>query len=314
MIDVFVVPDVAGQTVTVTGTIAAERFVLSTKFGSFYSIVLKAQGGADEIPKFTLGGSAVLDMGDGNDKVQLETEALDAALGSGNDELRGYGGNGCVIDAGPGDDTVRCAGDSVQIDGGTGDDTLIAAAPQAGFLIKGGPGNDKLFAERHVDGGEAYGDAGNDLIEINLEDTDGGSPVSLYGGDGNDTLRVKNQSSDGYPVELWGGAGLDKISCGGMADQVRFKPTDSLAGSKRDIVYKFADGIDKIVPEGDANRNQSGVQDYQFVGQTKKPGAGKIGWYSTAGGPVIIGSDGRTVFEIKLDKFAGTLDPSDFVF
>jgi Ca2+-binding RTX toxin-like protein len=154
MIDVFVVPDVAGQTVTVTGTIAAERFVLSTKFGSFYSIVLKAQGGADEIPKFTLGGSAVLDMGDGNDKVQLETEALDAALGSGNDELRGYGGNGCVIDAGPGNDTVRCAGDSVQIDGGTGDDTLTAAAPQAGFLIKGGPGDDKLYALKHVDGGE----------------------------------------------------------------------------------------------------------------------------------------------------------------
>jgi hypothetical protein len=115
-------------------------------------------------------------------------------------------------------------------------------------------------------------------------------------------------------VELWGGLGLDKISCGGMADQVRFKPTDTPAGAKRDIVYKFADGIDRLVPEGDANRNQSGVQDYQFVGQTKKPGAGKIGWYSTAGGPVIIGSDGRTVFEIKLDKFAGTLDPSDFVF
>src|SRR5688572_17628001 len=70
MIDVFVVPEFADQSVAVAGTSAAERFVLSTKFGSFYSIVLKAQGGADEIPQFTLWGSAVLDMGDGNDKVQ----------------------------------------------------------------------------------------------------------------------------------------------------------------------------------------------------------------------------------------------------
>ena len=50
---------------TVTGTSAAERFVLSTKFGSSYSVVIKAQGGGDEIPSFTLDGSADLAMGDG---------------------------------------------------------------------------------------------------------------------------------------------------------------------------------------------------------------------------------------------------------
>jgi hypothetical protein len=306
MIDVFVTPDFAGQTVTVTGTDAAERFVLSTKFGSSYSVVIKAQGGGDLIPSFTLNGSANLTMGDGADKVTLETEAMIADLGSGDDQFTGNGQNECEVKGG--------SGDTVVIDGGTGADKITSAHAGFGFDLKGGPGNDELYANDHIDEDKADGGDGNDLLEMNIAGSTSPYTLTVLGGKGNDILRSKGDSSAQFAIELWGGAGLDKISCGAVIDRLHFKPTDTPAGTKRDIVYKFADGTDKIVPEGDANRNQSGVQDYQFVGQTKNPGAGKIGWYSTSGGPIIIGSDGRTVFEIKLDKFAGTLDPSDFVF
>jgi hypothetical protein len=144
VIDVFVVPEMAGQTVAVTGTKAAERFVLSSKFGGSYSIVLKALSGADQIPSFTLDGSAELVMGDGSDRVTLEAQALTADLGKGDDELVGNGKNGCEVKGGPGEDTIRCSGETVVIDGGTGNDTITSAFAGFGFALNGGPGRQDL--------------------------------------------------------------------------------------------------------------------------------------------------------------------------
>jgi hypothetical protein len=255
MIDVFVVPDVAGQTVTVTGTSAAERFVLSTKFGSSYSVVIKAQGGGDLIPSLSLNGSANLTMGDGADKVTLETEAMSADLGPGDDQFTGNGQNECEVMGGSGNDTIRCSGDTVVIDGGTGADKITSAHAGFGFDLKGGLGNDEIYANDHVDEDKADGGDGNDLLEMNIAGSTSPYMLTVNGGKGNDTLRSKGDSSSQFTIELWGAAGLDKISCGSVIDRIHFKPTDTPAGSKRDIVYKFADGIDKIVPEGDANRN-----------------------------------------------------------
>jgi hypothetical protein len=313
MMDNFVVPDFSGQTVTVTGTNAAERFILSDKFRSTYSIVIKAQGGNDVIPSFDLNGAADLTMGDGDDKVSLGTEAVDADLGSGDDEFSGSGAlYGCVVNGGSGNDKIECSGDTATAYGGPGNDTIWVVGPE-GALAKGGPGNDKITIV-HLDGDRAEGEDGNDVIEVDLSRQNTSSAIDVLGGEGNDTIRSTGTEAVSAILELWGGPDLDKISCGVALDRVHFTPANTPAGSKRDIVYKFADGTDKLVPEGDANRKLSGVQDYQFVGQTRSPKPGTIGWYSVSGGKIVIGNDDKTVFEIKLDKFGGILDPTDFIF
>jgi hypothetical protein len=312
MIDIFVVPDFSGQTVAVTGTSAAERFILSDKFRSAYSIVIKAQGGNDIIPSFDLNGAADLYMGDGDDKVGLGTSALYADLGPGDDELSGSGAlYGCEVFGGPGNDKIDCGGDTAGIYGGPGNDTIKAYASE-GILVKGGPGNDKITIV-HVDGDRAEGEDGNDVIEVDLSEYSV-SAIDVLGGEGNDTIRSTGTEAVRAILELRGGPGLDKISCGVALDRVHFTPANTPAGSKRDIVYKLADGTDKLVPEGDANRQLTGEQDYQFVGQTRSPKPGTIGWYSVTGGKIVIGNDGKTVFELKLDKFGGILDPTDFIF
>jgi Ca2+-binding RTX toxin-like protein len=314
MIDVFVVLEMAGQTLAVTGTKAAERFVLSSKFGGSYSIVLKALSGADQIPSFTLDGSAELVMGDGSDRVTLEAQALTADLGKGDDELVGNGKNGCEVKGGPGEDTIRCSGETVVIDGGTGNDTITSAFAGFGFALNGGPGNDRIYAKGHVDEDKAAGGDGADLIEIDITGSNSSSSLHIFGDDGDDVLRTKGQPSAEFTIEWVGGVGRDRITCSPVTDRLLMLPCTTPAGSKRDVVFSFADGTDRIVVEDDANYNQDGYQTFQFVGQTTNPAVGQVGWYSIKGGKVVIGNNGRTVFEIKLAQFKGVLDPTDFEF
>ena len=82
------------------------------------------------------------------------------------------------------------------------------------------------MGEGTLDGGK-----GNDLIEFT---TDGYAGKAAYGGDGNDTIRyAATQGEEIGPemiIDLWGGAGTDKLYAGAAQDLLHFTPANSPAG------------------------------------------------------------------------------------
>jgi hypothetical protein len=61
------------------------------------------------------------------------------------------------------------------------------------------------------------------------------------------------------------------------------------------------------------NLRAGGVRHYRFVGETRDPGAGEVGFFHQGHDTVVDGFDGRTHFEVQLSHFAGHLDASDFI-
>ena len=125
-----------------------------------------------------------------------------------------------AVDAGPGNDRVRAAG---QLDGGPGDDELLGLpssplAP-AGTVLDGGPGDDRMG------GGHASYATRTEPVTVDLADPapDGAvgehdtivDPQGVIGGGGDDVL----VGTDG-PDELYGGAGVDRVDGRGGDDTV----------------------------------------------------------------------------------------------
>jgi hypothetical protein len=77
---------------------------------------------------------AVLEGGDGNDRIHG---------GSGHDDLRGDAGDD-VLDGGPGDDVLQDGQGTDRVTGGDGDDRLEYQADTAHDVLSGGPGTDAL--------------------------------------------------------------------------------------------------------------------------------------------------------------------------
>ena len=129
----------------------------------------------------------------------------------------------------------------------------------------------------------------------------------LYGGTGNDTLRytLGGKADAGATVDLYGGAGKDQLYAGGAHDVLHFLPDNTPAGAGRDVVHGYQHGQDHIALDGGTH--------YTFVGETKNPGAGQVGFYQQGGDTIVDGSDGKTHFEVQLQGFHGHLDASDFI-
>jgi len=178
-------------------------------------------------------GDDVLVAGAGNDTVQGDagTDTLDG--GDGDDRLLGGDGSDVIL-AGAGDDTVAADtgndavfgddGDDIladghgydTVDGGAGADHVIAAADAATDRYDGSSGEDTLDYSSAVldifvnirEGSAEGADIGRDFI-ANFEKIIGGQgddhfvsgagPISLTGGDGDDTFEFKRSDDDHQP-------------------------------------------------------------------------------------------------------------------
>jgi hypothetical protein len=166
-----------------------------------------------------------------------------------------------------------------------------------------------------MDEGTLDSGKGNDLIELT---TDGYAGKAAYGGDGNDTIRYAatpgEEISPEMIIDLWGGAGTDKLYAGAAQDLLHFTPANTTAGKARDLVFGFDGRSDRLLLEGDANRGRSGEQDYAFAGETKTVGPGQVGFYESGNDTIVRGSDGKTTFDIQLEGYQGGLAALDFDF
>ncbi|EOD81130.1 VCBS protein [Grimontia indica] len=145
---------------------------------------------------------------------------VDPSLASGND----------AIDGGDGDDTIYGEGGDDIIFGGAGNDVLFGGAGDD--FIYGGDGDDILQGGLGSD--SLYGGAGNDYLQAGYEDDfalDGGTGMDIYvGSEGNDTLYF---------------------------DQEDFSDLSFL--KEKGNIYIGDRGFDKLIVEGDANVDFTGV-------------------------------------------------------
>lgn len=189
---------------TITGAVqtgAGNDEIITTSTGIFDGAV--SMGDGDD----KLGNSGkitgTVDMGAGDDVVNLyigTNVTGTIQLGTGNDRLTAdmYQSQSFTVDAGDGDDLVTTSFGNDVIHGGVGNDTIYASegddevfgddgddllVGEAGSdLLDGGAGNDRILAGA---GDTVLGGAGDDTIELTAYR---GTPASIDGGDGNDTL------------------------------------------------------------------------------------------------------------------------------
>ncbi|HYO08104.1 MAG TPA: calcium-binding protein [Tepidisphaeraceae bacterium] len=256
---------------TVTATAAADIVGLRAD-GSALRVVVNAQ-----LSKFPLASvkSISIDLGDGDDR-------LDVGLTTGVYALGGLGDD--TINGGVGSDSITAGGGRDSVDGGWGDDR-IDGGPTADTLfgndgadrlygadandaLTGGAGVDRLFAGAGNDslvGGASndklYGDDGNDTLAGNNQNdllTGGEGDDSIFGGDGNDTLTGQGGDDDlqgqlGYDT-AYGDAGDDALDGGGQSDSLLGgADADTLAGSDGDDTCSGDGGDDAL--RGDAGKD-----------------------------------------------------------
>jgi Ca2+-binding RTX toxin-like protein len=195
--------------------------------GGFGNDMMYGLGGDDRLDGQA--GNDVLDGGDGNDNL-VGNFGNDKLLGgAGSDNLSDDQGSN-VLDGGAGDDYLN--GQSIDdqiLLGGEGNDWLSGGV--GSVSMDGGAGNDNLNIQtsRHV---VALGGAGDDNLDAYqqfwvqaLPDVSwDGSAITLDGGDGNDTVKMRGAGLSGYgnergaqTIALIGGAGNDSLDLSSTA-------------------------------------------------------------------------------------------------
>ena len=191
-------------------------------------------------------GTAVIDAGDGNDRVQLHGADFDSSVngGPGADELRGGPGNE-DLDGGPGDDVISQGDGFGWLRGGSGDDQLFGGP---GFdQLDGGPGADTISGgeSNYIGDGVIY-ETRTAPLDVTLDgvanDGEAGEHdnvmqdvETIVGGAGSDRL-VGDQTD---PTEPWDdfygldGRGGDDLLIGGPASEtiVGWDGNDTLIGN-----------------------------------------------------------------------------------
>lgn len=193
-----------------------------------------------------------------------------------NDKISGLAGN----------DTLNGYGGNDLITGGEGNDAL-----------RGGIGSDRIGGENGND--IIAGGFGNDSIWGNFGND------RLSGGVGNDIMR--------------GGFGVDIMSGGAGSDTFDFDSfvASGVSAGKRDVILDFVAGTDKVDVNGiDADRTQTGNQDFVFIGGSKFSGdAGEIR-VTQAGGITLISIDinGDKTADLSIElQGLVTLSAGDFI-
>jgi Ca2+-binding RTX toxin-like protein len=269
-------------------------------------------------------------LGDGNDSVQLDTDAANA-----------------VIDAGPGDDAISTGGGAeMEILGGAGKDTISGYGPN--YLLEGGPGNDTFIepcSTPYMNAGRAQvnGGSGSDTVTFancpagqrvdlrhdpklkNLESVIGtpyddviyGSSRSggtLDGGVGNDTIHGGKGNDT-----ILGGAGVDKIYGGAGDDTITDTADDGTyyGGPGNDTIKAGGSlyggpGNDRLICTGWVGGN--GFAEFHSCLLSDGPGNDYVLGTDTAGqtppnvedGDFVIAGTGNDTYDLRGGPVAGT--------
>jgi hypothetical protein len=244
------------------------------------------------------GGGATVTLTDGNDRyVTTDKDGLVLARG-GDDRIIV---KGVFYDRE--NDTVR-----MTVYGGSGNDRIIGRAGIDRQTFYGGPGDDyvEVWGSATHTGG-AVGAGGRDTLVCK----GGDEGCGLNGGAGDDTLVSQGTTGSG----MTGGPGRDTLIGGPGRDFFGFAAGDTVAGPRRDVIENFKPGpfLDLIdLSEMDANVKVPGDQAFTFVGATRHPGIGQVGYRVAGRDTVVIGNDGATTFEILLRDFRSPLHATDF--
>jgi Ca2+-binding RTX toxin-like protein len=132
------------------------------------NIKFKGGTGNDSLVAWTA-SSSVVDMGGGDDSVNISTGTVRIALGAGNDSASVDFSNSsrANIDGGSGDDEIRGGSGAGALHGNAGNDTLSASSRKTSI----------------------FGDAGNDTLYRSAVDMNAGNTrAEISGGAGHDTL------------------------------------------------------------------------------------------------------------------------------
>lgn len=181
---------------------------------TIYNDFVRRPGGevvGTAVPTATRG--SVVNAGNGNDRVILDTNPLGATIsgGAGADFLSAALGDN-VIDGNEGNDDIRTGVGDDTLSGNAGKDTIRGGAGDD--ALAGNGGNDRLFGQDGRD--QLFGAAGNDAIAggAGADRIGGGSgtnyilgeggddvlgsagPSTLIGGSGNDVFYVRNSVID----------------------------------------------------------------------------------------------------------------------
>jgi Ca2+-binding RTX toxin-like protein len=224
-------------------------------------------------------------------------------LGSGNDLIRGSGSYVGDVGLEGGNDTADLRGGVLtgRLFGGGGNDTLTASAGDE--QVDGGDGNDLVRGGAGVD--TLDGGRGSD----NLQGQAGAD--ELIGGEGTDILA----GGEGADV-LTGGAGRDTMSGGEGADVFVFNAISETPIGVGDLIDGFRRGEDRIDVNGiDARANQSGQQDFAFIGSSAFTQTGQLRVVSQGQSVrVEMNTEGTNAADAAIVVRGGTtLDIGDFL-
>ncbi len=198
-VDSALIPDLEGDTITLTDPVTGEETVLHHIIGPGYEIVrIEGTDGNDIIEVIVDGPSiSYVDAGAGNDLVEGTEQADVLYGGTGDDVINGHGGNDW-LHGGQGDDSL---------DGGAGDDLVVGGRDNDLLIggedsdhIYGNAGDDTLFGLSGQD--FLYGGQGNDILHGDPGNPGNADWDEIYGEDGDDTLH-------GYGTYMDGGIGND---------------------------------------------------------------------------------------------------------
>ena len=196
-----------------------------------------------------------LELGDGDDSNGFSDFPANVAVeiwgGEGKDNLQTYGATGAMIDAGPGNDTIKGWLTNEVLRGGAGDDEIQGSG--GNDHIEGGEGNDMLHPDTYKDPGNDYVDGGPGLDTVddwtipssnynpplavsmdgvandgrpsvgeadnvlNVEKIESHVSGSLVGGAGDDEFTVYANLDEGNST-LVGNGGNDKLTAGDYED------------------------------------------------------------------------------------------------
>lgn len=207
----------------------------------------------------------------------LSRPELNTQIGTNGDDVFTGTYNNYVL-GGAGNDVISLSGDNI-VESGDGNDTITILR---GDWVLAGAGADNIHSRSGDARTNIWGEAGNDHIVVDSSQgmIDGGNGddylaggLSIYGGDGDDTIL-----GTGAANNLYGGEGNDYISGGSGADHIEAGSGDNTVFGGGDDDYILAGDGNNVLDGGTGNDTiRAGYGDDTFVGFSLDSGNDRLG-------------------------------------